>query len=257
MAFSQSFQRRIDLILLLTQKEFALKYKRTFLGIFWSILNPILLAIVFFAAFKVFMRFQIDNYTFFLLSALFPWSWFSSSILISARSMVDNISLIKKVIFPRHYLVASVIFAQLMHLVFAIPILLFFSMKDGQGPTALWLAGVPILIGVQFIFTLGLCLMVAIFNTYFRDIEYLVAVLMNLLFWMTPITYPISAIPPQFNFLLVLNPMTGLMSAWRELFQHNHMLWKETSVSALMALVFLGIGIAVFKKMERRMDEVL
>ncbi len=257
MALSHNVQRRLDLIILLTQKEFALKYKRTFLGIFWSILNPILLAIVFFAAFKVFMRFEINNYTFFLLSALFPWSWFSSSIIISARAMVDNISLVKKVIFPRHYLVVSVIFAQLMHLIFAIPILLFFSFKDAQGPSAIWLAGIPLLITVQFIFTLGLCLMVAIFNTYFRDIEYLVAVLMNLLFWMTPITYPASAIPPHFNMLLVINPMTGLMSAWRELFQNNHMLWKEAGTSAVMAIIFLAIGVAVFKKMERRLDEVL
>ncbi len=257
MAFSHNFQRRLDLIILLTQKEFALKYKRTFLGIFWSILNPILLAVVFFAAFKVFMRFQINNYTFFLLSALFPWSWFSSSILISARSMVDNISLIKKVIFPRHYLVVSVIIAQLVHLVFAIPILLFFSYKDGTGPSMLWFVAIPILIGVQFIFTLGLCLMVSILNTYFRDIEYLVSVVMNLLFWMTPITYPISSIPPQFHFLLVINPLTGLMSAWRDLFQNNHFLWKETSISAVMAFLFLGAGIVVFKKMERRMDEVL
>lgn len=254
---TQAVQRKIDLIVLLTQKEFALKYKRTFLGIFWSILNPVLLALVFFVAFKIFMRFQIENYTFFLLSALFPWSWFSSSVLISSRSLVDNISLIKKMIFPRHYLVASVIMAQMVHLFASVPILLFFSMKDGQGPSALWLAGIPLLAAVQFIFTLGLCLMVAIFNTYFRDIEYLVAVLMNLVFWVTPITYPISAIPPNFRFLLILNPMTGLMGAWRELFQHNVMLWKETFLSLGLALAVLAIGIAVFRKMERRLDEVL
>src|SRR4051812_12230097 len=98
MALSRSLQRKYDLLYLLTQKEFALKYKRTMLGIFWSLLNPILLAVVFFVAFKVFMRFKIENYTFFLLSALFPWNWFSSSIIISARSLVDNISLIKKII---------------------------------------------------------------------------------------------------------------------------------------------------------------
>ena len=107
-------ERKLDLIVLLTQKEFSLKYKRTALGVLWSLLNPVLTSLVFFVAFKIFMRFKIDNYTFFLLSALFPWSWFASSIIISARSLVDNVTLIKKVIFPRHYLVASVIFAQLV-----------------------------------------------------------------------------------------------------------------------------------------------
>lgn len=255
--FSRAVQRQIDLIYLLTQKEFALKYKRTVLGIFWSLLNPVLLAIVFFLAFKVFMRFQIENYTFFLLTALFPWSWFSSSILISARSLVDNISLIKKVIFPRHYLVASVIFAQLVHLVFSLPILLFFSYKDAAGPSWNWLAAIPALILVQFVFTFGLCLMVSILNTYFRDIEYLVAVLMNLIFWMTPITYPKSAIPPQFQFLILINPLSGLMSAWRELFQHNVILWRELGISLATASVFLALGVWMFRKLERRLDEVL
>jgi lipopolysaccharide transport system permease protein len=257
MALDHDLQRKIDLLLLLTRKEFTLKYKRTVLGIFWSLLNPILLAIVFFLAFKVFMRFKIENYTFFLLSALFPWSWFASSVLISARSLVDNISLIKKVIFPRHYLVASVIFAQLVHLVFSIPILVFFSVKDGAGPSLLWLLGIPILILVQFMFTFGIALIISITNTYFRDIEYLIGVFMNLVFWLTPITYPISAIPPEFRFLLILNPLTGLITAWRDLFQQNVILWKEIGISAVMAWVILFLGITVFRRLERRLDEVL
>lgn len=138
MILNDTLQRKIDLIYLLTHKEFALKYKRTVLGIFWSLLNPILLALVFFIAFKIFMRFKVENYPFFLLSALFPWTWFSSSIIISARSLVDNITLIKKVVFPRHYLVASVILAQLVHLLFSIPVLLlpapFFPITPKHSP---------------------------------------------------------------------------------------------------------------------------
>lgn len=250
-------RRKIDLILLLTKKEFALKYKRTVLGIFWSLLNPIISAIVFFIAFKIFMRFQIENYTFFLLSALFPWNWFSSSVIISARSLVDNVTLIKKVIFPRHYLVASVLLSQLVHLLFSIPILLFFSYTNAQGPSLLWLVGIPLLILIQLSFTFGFSLIVAICNTYFRDIEYLVGVVMNLIFWMTPIIYPMSSIPAKFHSVFLLNPLTSLMFAWRELFFKNRVMWDMLAIALCMAALALFLGLFIFKKLEKRIDEVL
>ena len=257
MQLNHTLQRKFDLICLLTHKEFALKYKRTSLGIFWSILNPVLSALVFFVAFKIFMRFQIENYTFFLLSALFPWSWFSSSVIISGRSLVDNVTLIKKVIFPRHYLVASVILAQLVHLLFSIPILVVFSYASGGGPSWNWLIGLPLIIAVQLIFTFGVSLVISISNTYFRDIEYLVGVSMNLVFWMTPITYPMTAIPEKYRNLALLNPLTSLMSVWRQLFLKNEVLWAQLGLSFGISLLFLFAGLETFKKLEKRLDEVL
>ncbi|OGR83247.1 MAG: hypothetical protein A2902_06080 [Elusimicrobia bacterium RIFCSPLOWO2_01_FULL_64_13] len=252
-----AFEQRWDLLRLLTHKEFALKYKRTTLGIFWSLLNPVLQAAVFFVAFRIFMRFQIENYTFFLLAALFPWSWFSSSVIISGRSLVDNVTLIKKVVFPRHLLVAAVILAQLAHFLFSVPILAAFALGGGKGVGWNWLIGVPILVVLQLVFTFGIALVISISNTYFRDIEYLVGVLMNLVFWMTPIIYPMSAVPERFRPLLYLNPLTSLMTAWRELFFSNAILWKEIGIAAAMAVLCLAAGLAVFHKMERRLDEVL
>lgn len=257
MKLTPSLQRRVDLIYLLTRKEISLKYKRTILGIFWSLLNPILLACVFFFAFKVFMRFKIENYTFFLLSALFPWTWFSSSILISGRSLVDNVSLVKKVVFPRHYLVISVILAQLIHLIFSFPILLFFSFFKSHGPSAAWFVGIPLLIAIQMTFTFGIALVVSIVNTYFRDTEYLVGVLINLLFWMTPITYPLDSIPGSLRPFFMLNPLTSIIFSWRELFLNNVILWDKLGLAGAMSLALYFAGKHIFVRMERRLDEVL
>lgn len=254
---NEKVQRKIDLLCLLTQKEFALKYKRTTLGILWSLLNPVFSAIVFFVAFKIFMRFQMENYTFFLLSALFPWSWFSSSVIISARSLVDNVTLIKKVVFPRQYLVTAVILAQLVHLLFAIPILFALSFLSAQGAAATWLIGIPLFIGVQLVFTLGVSLIISICNTYFRDIEYLVGVALNLLFWMTPIIYPTHSIPERYRSLFLLNPLTSLMAAWRELFLKNRIQWDMVGIALGMAVCFLYLGLSLFQKLEKRLDEVL
>jgi lipopolysaccharide transport system permease protein len=186
----REFRRNKDLLWLLTKKEITLKYKRTVLGIFWSLLNPILLAIVLFIAFKVFMRIKMENYTFFFLSALFPWNWFSASVTLSTGTLIGNVSLIKKIRFPRHFLVLATILAQLVNFVFALPIVVGFSYFQGEGPGINWLITFPILIVIQFIVTLGICLMISIVNAYFRDMEYIVGVVISLLFWMTPIVYP-------------------------------------------------------------------
>lgn len=254
---THDLQRKCDLLWLLTHKEVALKYKRTLLGIFWSLLNPILLCLVFLVAFKIFMRFEMENYVFFLLSALFPWTWFSSSVLISGRSLIDNISLVKKVIFPRHYLVACVILSQLLHFILSIPILLILSFTHGSGPSWTWFVGVPLIMGIQCLLTFGLCLVVAILNTYFRDAEYLVGVVMNLFFWMTPVIYPLSSIPEEMRSLFLLNPLTGLLIAWRQLFLYNQLVWDKIGIAFLISILFVVLGNVVFKRMERRLDEVL
>lgn len=255
---NRSFQRKFDLLYLLTYKEITLKYKRTVLGIFWSLLNPIFSALVFMVAFKIFMRFKIENYTFFLLSALFPWNWFLSSITIGARSLVDNVTLIKKVVFPRQYLVISVILAQLVHLLFSMPILIIFSLYNNHGPSLLpWCVGLPIIIFIQFIFTFGISLLVSITNTFYRDIEYLIAVVINLAFWMTPITYPMSSIPEEVRSLFLFNPLTSIMSVWRGLLFENKILWDYLLIALGFSLCFLALGTMVFKKMEKKLDEVL
>ena len=214
-------------------------------------------ALVFFVAFKIIMRFKMENYTYFLLTALFAWSWFSSSVVICARALVDNVTLIKKVIFPRHYLIASVILAQMVHLIFSVPILLVLAAAYGKSPGLIWLLGIPLLMIIQFAFTFGVSLIISILNTYFRDIEYLVGVLMNLVFWMTPITYPLSSIPEKFRSLAYLNPLTSLMTLWRGIYLENSLNLKVLGVACLMAVFFLWLGVLVFRKLERRLDEVL
>lgn len=246
-----------DLIYLLTRKEIALKYKRTVFGIFWSLLNPLLLACVYFVAFKIFMRFHIENYTFFLLSALFPWTWFSASVLIGSRSLIDNVSLIKKIVFPRELLIASVIFAQLINLLFSIPIIGVLAYLQGSHISWLWVPCIFLYILIQFCLTFGITLLVAMLNTYFRDVEYLVGVMINLLFWMTPIIYPMDNIPVKFQKYFLLNPFTSVINLWRELFMNNQIIWRDVAVSSLMGALFLGLGFLIFRKMERRLDEVL
>lgn len=254
---NKNFKQRKDLLLLLTKKEITLKYKRTVLGTFWSLLNPILLAIVLFIAFKIFMRIQMQNYIFFILSALFPWNWFSASVTLSTGTLIGNMNLIKRIRFPRHFLIVATILGQLVNMLFALPIMACLSYVYGAGPAMNWLVVIPILILIQFVVTTGICLFISMINAYFRDMEYIVGVIISMLFWLTPIIYPISVVPETYRIYLILNPLTYLITAWRDIFMSNSIDWGNIGISLGSSLIFLVLGTFVFLRLGKRLDEVL
>jgi lipopolysaccharide transport system permease protein len=254
---SREYKRKKDLLLLLTKKEITLRYKRTVLGIFWSLLNPILLAIVFFVAFKYFLKIQMENYNFFFLSGLFPWNCFAASVTMSTGILIGNVSLIKKIRFPRYFLVIATILAQLVNFLFALPIMIGFSWFYGKGPGISWLFAVPVLIIIQCVATTGICLAISMINAYFRDMEYIVEVVISLLFWMTPIVYDLKMVPEAYRGYLIFNPLAYLVPAWRDVFMSNLIDWGNIGISLGSALIFFLLGIFVFQKLGKKLDEVL
>jgi len=257
MFFNRDIKRQFDLLKFLTEKEIILKYRRSYLGIFWSLLNPLLFSIVLFIAFRIFLRFEVKDYLLFLLSALFPWTWFSTSVTISSGSLISNVTLIKKIIFPRYFLPISVILAQLVNLLFAIPIVIVLVFVYGKSLGLIWFAGIPLLILIQAIVTAGFSFAVSSMNAYFRDIEHLIGVFITMLFYMTPILYPVDVVPKSFRPYLNLNPLTPLMSSWRKLFIENTIDWHAIGISFLLSLIIFAIGFYIFKRLGRRLDEVL
>ena len=257
MRMNKKTRQQLDLLKLLVKKEVTLRYKRTYLGFLWSLLNPLLTGVVLFIAFNIFMRFEVENFALFIMAALFPWTWFAASMTMSANTLISNVSLIKKVIFPKHFLLLSTIIAQLVNFIFSLPVLIGLTLFYGSAPSLNWLIGIPVLVVVQFAIIYGLSLLISIANAFFRDLEYLVNVLISLLFWMTPVIYPLEAVPEQFRLLLILNPVTYLIQAWRDLFFSNMLNWHNIFVSMITAAVVLLVGLLVFKKLDRKLDEVL
>ena len=250
--------RRKDLLWILTRKEIILQYKRTSLGILWSLLNPLLLAFVFYIAFGIILRVQVKNFPLFILSTLFPWTWFSTSVSASTVSLISNKTLVKKFLFPRHYLLLGSIFSQGVHFIFSIPIItvLVYLYHRSVGPV--WLIGVPMLLFIQFVITIGVSLPVSVINVYFMDFQFIVAFLLQVLFWMTPIVYRFDTIPEAYRTLfLYMNPMTPLMNSWRELFMLNAISWDSLALASLGPLVIFVLGLLIYRKLSRRLDEVL
>lgn len=250
-------QQRMDLLQLLIKKEVTLKYKRAYLGILWSLLHPIILSFVLYLAFIKFMRFPIKSYTLFFLAALFPWNWFALSVQMATVSLTGDIHLIKRVLFPRHYLIIATVAGQLVNMLCALPIIVVLVFIYGRPITWTWVWGIPLLLVLQFVLTLGMGLMLSMLHAFFRDMEHLVAVVINLMFWLTPIVYPLKQIPKEYRVYLALNPLTYLISAWRELFMEGRLQWSHLAISAVSAVVFLLLGIFTFRRLGRRLDEVL
>jgi lipopolysaccharide transport system permease protein len=259
MAFiRRDLQRDIDLLWLLTRKEVTLQYKRTMLGILWSLLNPLLLALIFYIAFIVILKIEKKDFPLFLLAALFPWTWFSNSVSASTVSMITNKSLIKKFPFPKHFLLTAGVLSQGVHFLVSLPIILFLVCFYGKVPHVIWFLGIPLLLFIQFLMTIGVSLAVSVVSVYFADFQFIVAFLLNMFFWITPIIYQLDTIPAPYRPIsLYLNPLTPLMSSWRELFMSNQIQWNWLSTAFISSLVIFFVGLLIFRRLNKRLDEVL
>jgi homopolymeric O-antigen transport system permease protein len=246
----------LDLIFVLTQKEIKVRYKNTILGYFWSIANPLAFAVVFFVAFKIILRIQMENYALFLIAGLFPWQWFANSINASPMVLLGNASLIKKINFPRNIIPFAMVLQDMIHFVLSIPVIVLFMIIYYKTPTLSWIYGIPLLLFIQFLMTYGLCLIVSSANLFFRDIARFTEIFMTLLFYFTPIIYPETMIPSQYSWVY-FTPASALMISWRNLFMNGSLEMNALAISFGYSLLSLSIGHLVFKKLSRKFAEVL
>lgn len=246
-----------DLIVVLTQKEIKVRYKNTWLGYVWSVLHPLAFALVYFVAFGVFMQVQIKNYPLFLIAGLFPWQWINYSVGAAPNIFLANASLLKKVCFARHVLVAATVLSNGFHFVLSIPVILVFLAVYHLTPTWLWIPGVPLLIVAQFLTTYGLSLAVASLNLFLRDLDRLTTLFLTFLFFLTPITYTSSMIPEKYQPLMYLNPFTPLILSWQELFLTGTLNGGGIAAAGAMAVLSATGGYVIYSNLAPRFAEVV
>jgi len=246
-----------DLLSALLKKEVKTRYKNSFLGYLWSILLPLSQALVYYVAFKFIIRIQIENYVLFLVAGLFPWQWFINSTQSSASAFLVNANLIKKTIFPREFIVYASVLNDMVHFLFSLPVILIFLLFYGQNLHLTTLLYLPILLLIQLLLTIGVALIVSSVNVFFRDLERIVMIVLNIMFYLTPIVFAESMIPERLRFLLYVNPMAGLVISYRDLFLHGVVDWRYIAVTGLYALILFALGRLVFKKLQWRFAEVL
>src|SRR5690242_12456714 len=195
-----------ELIWALALKELRVRYKRSVLGFFWALLNPLFTMLILTAVFSKVMRVAIDHYSIFLISALLPWTFFSQASSYSAESIVSNGELLKKVrvaksVFP----IAAVMSNVINFLLSLIPlVLLVVVLRFPLHWTWIYLP-VPLL-GL-FMFTLGFGFFVAAANVFFRDVAHILQIVLSAWFYLSPIIYTLDLLPPRWRLLFKLNPI--------------------------------------------------
>lgn len=254
----RAFLHTWDLVQLLTVRELKLRYQGTALGYFWSLARPLLFALVLYIAVGRIIRINIPHYHLFLLSGLFPWTWFQASVFLAAPSFANNGNLLKKVYFPRFVLPLSTVTNNFVHFALSLPVLAVLLLVAGKVPNANWLIGLPLLVLLQLLLLMGVVLIVATVDVFFRDLEHLVDVGLYLLFYLTPVLYPLAMVPSQLRPLMHLNPLAPLIEAWRDLFLENRlpdfgMLWPTLLFTACV----LPASIWLFRALEEHFEDAL
>jgi lipopolysaccharide transport system permease protein len=199
----------------------------------------------------------VGNFSAYLFTGILAWNWFQMSLMLSTTSVVDNRDLIKRPGVPVAILPAITIVTNLIH--FALALLIFIAVLAWSGVGIhLSLLALPAIIAIQFSLTLGLSYLFASAYVVFRDIQYLLGVALLLLFFLSPIFYEASRIPPQYQFLYGLNPIVGLTEAYRAVLLQAQFPNPDTLFSlAMAAVVLIGAGHFIFKRCSRHFVEEL
>lgn len=249
----------------LTLRDLRTKYKRSFFGWAWSLANPIAMTAVYTVVFRYFLRTKgvvgnpshLNSFAVYLLCGLLPFSFFLNGVNSAMGSIIGNAALIKKSYFERALLPISSITANLVSHFIEMGLLLAVVLALGNFRALLYLPITLLVILLVMAFTVGLGLLFATFNVFFRDVEYFSSILFTIWFYVTPIVYSLTLVK-RYETILKINPMTDAVQCFRAtLYDGTHPGWYEFGYLALVAVVTLSIGLSVFNRLKYRFAEEL
>lgn len=259
----QNLYRHRQLIAALTARDLKARYRGSILGFFWSLANPLLLLGVYTLVFtKFFPQQVVQPYPLFLFSGILPWTFFAAGVLESTTSVSSNAGLIKKVMFPAEALPIVVVLSHLVHFALAIPILLaaiLIFAALGKFTLSVTILAAPVLMLLQTIFVAGIAMTVSSASVLFRDLRDIVANLLQLGFFMTPILYLIESIHSRpLRALLRINPMTPFIVAYQDIFFFGRLPnLSDTVLILAYAAASLLMGFVVFDRLRDTLAEAI
>ncbi len=239
------------------RKEIRGKYKGSFLGVLWSFVNPLLMTLVYAIVFPFLLKSSQPHYTTFIVIAVLPWTWFTTTISQGTSTILANGGIIKKVYFPREILPISVVTSGLVNFLISCLIIAIFLICSGIGFSP-YLVFLPIVIILQYMFQLGLILITSAINVYVRDAEYIINFFVSMLFYATPVLYSMSMFPGWVQKILRLNPMTTIIESYRNIFYYQTAPdFMMLGFVFIVSIVVLWLGFVIFKKLEKGFAEEL
>lgn len=239
------------------KKEIRGKYKHSFLGVLWSFLNPLLQLAVYAIIFPFILKNTQENYVIFLCVALIPWNFFTTVVNQSTGTVINNADIVKKVYFPREILPISVVTSQLVNFLISTVIILVFVLCSGMGISK-YLIFYPIILLIQYIFSIGVAFIVSSLTVFLRDLEHLINIAMMMLFYGSPIAYSPEVLTGKLSLIITLNPMAHILIAYRDIFYYQRMPnMQHLGILALFSVLIFVIGYAIFNKLQKSFAEEL
>lgn len=238
-------------------KEIRGKYKGSFLGVLWSFVNPLLMALVYAIVFPIILKSTQPHYVTFIIIAILPWTWFTTTIAQGTSTILINGGIIKKVYFPREILPISIVTSGLINFLISCIIIIIFLICSGIG-FSFNILFLPLIVIVQYILLLGIILITSAIDVYVRDAEYIINFFVMMLFYATPVLYSSTLFPEKVRWILKLNPMTTIIESYRDIFFYQSMPHiKSLLVILILSILLLIFGYKIFKKLEKGFAEEL
>ena len=237
---------------LLTSRDLKVRYSTSFLGYFWSVLDPLVMAVIYWFVFTQVVDRTIGAgpYIVFLLAGLLPWMWFTGAVGDATRAFTKDAKLVRSTRIPLTVWVNRIVLVKGIEFVAALPVIVVFAIIFGAVPTwgMLW---VPVAIMLQAVLTVGLGLIIAPLVVFFRDLERAVKLVLRFLFYGSPIIYGLSDLPAGLDLWASFNPLAGIISLYRASFFPDQLDARAVLIATAMSLVILAIGVLVFRRMVR------
>lgn len=242
----------------LVKRDLRGRYKGSVLGFLWTFLNPLLQLIVYTFVFSVIMRAGIEDYYLFLFVALVPWTFLSTAVGGGAGCITSQQNLVNKIYFPREVLPISYVLSQLINMLLSFIVVAAVLIISGKGINlAVWWY-LPIIILQETLLAFGLTLLVSGITVYFRDMQFLLNIVLMAWQFLSPVMYSVDMVPEQFRGIFNLNPMTPIIVAYRDVLYYKQAPALRTFVlGTIMGIVMLFIGWLSFGKLKKHFAEVL
>ena len=246
-----------EMIYMLVRREIRGRYKGSILGFFWTFLNPLLQFIVYAVVFTTIMRMNIEQFYIYLFVAFVPWFFLATAIPQGAVCIQTQSNLVQKIYFPRMVLPISTVLTAFVNMVLSELVVFAVLIFSGFG-ISVHIVALPVVMGIQLIFALGIVLLVSALTVYIRDLAHILDIVIMAWLYATPIVYPPEMLPAQFAFLQYLNPMFGMVDSYRKILYYK--CWPDFSVMFLalgLGVITVIAGVIVFQRLQRGFAEEL
>lgn len=255
--FSELWAYR-QMIASLVKKDLRGRYKASVLGFLWTFINPLLQLGVYTIVFGFIMRTDIDKYYLHLFVALIPWLFFATSVTGGSSSIIAHKDMVQKIYFPREVIPISYVTSCFVNMLLSFVIVLLVVILSGVQLSAAGLLLLPVVALTEYLLALGFAMILSALTVYLRDLEHIMGIVVMAWMYLTPVIYSINAIPENMKTIFMLNPMTPVIIAFRDILYYGRVPdMKAVGISAAAGLAVLALGFLIFGKLKKRFAEEL